>query len=305
MERQVLYVNPMAYGANPGVDAIAQGLHHRLAQAGYALRVAFADFAQTNANELEVEAIEAGIRAGVASIVLYTLEPNRPREAVAAARAAGIPVITFERPRFAVDASLVYPNFNQGAYMGEELASILAPGARVAVVGGPRIIDDDELVEGIVAGVVRSGLELVNDPTLPEYRNESDLRPGGRLATKAVLRDFPDIAGLVPFNDETMLGALDALTELGRLGSISTVSRNGSPLAIEAVRAGTTHGTWDIDAPAIGAAVADLVIDRIEHPGSPSQLAIGPIGRLITRTTIGDWRPWTERIPYVELAVGL
>jgi ABC-type sugar transport system substrate-binding protein len=298
---RILYVNPMPYGANPGVDAIAHGLDRSVAAAGFDLGVVEADFARADAAALEVDAIDRAIADRAAAIVLYTLDPLRPAEAAARARAAGIPVVTFERPRFPVDASLVYPNFNQGAYLGEELAARLGSGARVAVVGGPKIIDDDELVAGIVAGVTRSGLVLVNDPTIDRHRNESDLRPGGREATLRVLADHPDVAGLVPFNDETMLGALDALEELGRLGSIATVSRNGTPKAIAAVRAGRTVGTWDIDPPAIGAAVAALTIEAIARTSPAGRLAIGPIGRFFTRENVGAWQPWDQRVSYRPL----
>src|SRR5579875_2264450 len=169
---RVLYINPMEYGANPGVDAIAHGLDHRLRQAGIELRVIFSSFAKPDWVQRQSEAIEAGIERGVDAIILYILNPSEPEEATAKARAAGIPVVTFERPRFAVEGSLVYPNFNQGTYMAEELATMVRPGADVAVIGGPKIVDDEELLAGILNGVHRSGMHLLNDPTLDEYRNE-------------------------------------------------------------------------------------------------------------------------------------
>ena len=116
------------------------------------------------------------------------MAPPAITAAVARARKAGLKVFSFERPRFAVEGSLVYPNFNQGTYMAEHLADRLEPGAVVAVVGGPKIIDDDELVAGIVNGVDRSGLKRVNDPTEDRYRNETDLRPGGPVVRLAAYK---------------------------------------------------------------------------------------------------------------------
>ena len=305
MSDRVLYVNPMNYGTNPGVDAIAHGLQHRLEQAGLELRVVFADFAWDGWRELASTSIEAAVDARFAAIVIYVLDPLEPAAAVAAARAAGIPVVSFERPRFPVDGSLVYPNFNQGVYMAEHLAGALGSGARVAVIGGPKIIDDEELLAGIVHGVDGSGLFRVNEPTLDRYRNQSDLRPGGCETALRILGEFDDIVGMVPFNDETMLGTLDALAATRRTG-IKVVSRNGTPKAVEAVRSGLSVGTWDIDAPGIGAAVGDLVVRRLESGvAAEGELRLGPIGKMIDATNVASWKPWSERIPFTPLKEGL
>ena len=111
---QVLYVNVMTYGAHPGLDALAHGLDHRLAQSGIELRSLTVDVRELNWVEGQTQAIQRGIEAGVDGIVVYVLDPLQPAQAVEAARSYGIPVVTFERPRYPVAASLVYPNFNSG-----------------------------------------------------------------------------------------------------------------------------------------------------------------------------------------------
>ena len=120
----VLYVNPMPYGANAAVDATAHGLDSALAEAGVELRLLYADFADPGWRDLAAGAVDAGIAAGVEAIVLWIIDPAVPAEATGRARAAGIPVVTLERPQFPVDASVVYPNFNHGVYMMEYLATL-------------------------------------------------------------------------------------------------------------------------------------------------------------------------------------
>jgi ABC-type sugar transport system substrate-binding protein len=303
---RVLYLNPMEYGRNPGVDAIAHGLHHRLARDGVELVVEFTDFGRPDWLQAQEAAVHAGLNAGVAGIVLYVLDPAQPASLAAEARERGLAVVTFERPRYPVNGSLVYPNFNQGVYLADELAKALAPGAPVAVIGGPKIVDDEELLAGIVHGVVHSGLELVNDATLDRYRNQTDVRDGGRETALRVLADHPRLEGLIPFNDETMLGTLDALDETGRAGEMLLVSRNGTPNAVQAVKEGRALGTWDIDCPAIGAAVGDLMVRALADRGAmEGELAIGPIGRMITAADLDGWAPWSERVPQAPLNVGL
>ncbi|HEV8715611.1 MAG TPA: substrate-binding domain-containing protein [Candidatus Binatia bacterium] len=303
---RVLYVNVLPYGAHPGIDALAHGLDDRLRQARIDLRTLTIDVRQPDWVEKQTRAIQQGIDARVDGIVVYVLDPAHPARAVAAARGRGIPVFTLERPRYAVNAALVYPNFNHGVYMAEHLASLLPAQAEVAVIGGPEVIDDIELVLGIVHGVQRSGLQLVNDPFTDRHRNREDVQAGGREAARRVLADFAHLDGLIPFNDETMLGTLEAIDEAGRAGEMKLVSRNGSPKAVEAVIAARSHGTWDIEITTIGAAVGELVT-RVLVGGENLQdeLAIAPLGRMITAENVHTYRPWSVRVPYVPLIEGL
>ena len=94
----------------------------------------------------------------------------------------------------------------------------------------------------------------------------------------------------MPFNDETMLGAVEALREAGRLGEVKMVSRNGTPAAVQLVKAGIHHGTWDIDPPGIGQSVASLVI-RSSRRGPRRAVRVQPVGRMITPERAAAWIP--------------
>ena len=297
---RALYVSPMPYGANAAVDAICHGLESTLAAAGAELRVAYADFADPGWRELAARAVRAGADAGYDAIVVWVIDPVVPADAVAYARAQGVKVVSFERPRYPVEASVVYPNFNQGVYMMEYLAGLLPPGGRVAVVGGPDVIDDIELLAGIRHGLNATGLVTVNDPEDPRYKNTTDVASGGQEKTANLLADFPSLDGLVPFNDETMLGAVQALRDAGRLGEVKMVSRNGTPSAVQLVRDGIHHGTWDIDPPGIGSAVADLVL-RSAAEDLDGLCVSSPVGRMITPARAAAWVPWPDRIEYHDL----
>ncbi|NNL86667.1 MAG: sugar ABC transporter substrate-binding protein [Myxococcales bacterium] len=306
MNARVLYVAPLALGGNPAIDAIAYGLQHPLAESGIDLSVLFVDFREPEFGKRYSEAISRGAAAGVDGIVIYTLDPSAFSEPVSQARAAGIPVFSFVRPHFPVDAAVVYPNFNHGTLMAEYLANRLPEGAEVAVIGGPDTVDDSEEVAGLVFALRRSHCRLCNDPDKPEYCNLEDVPSGGRAPAERILAEFPNLAGLIPYNDATMLGALPAIEEAGRLGQLEIVSRNGSPEAVEAVRTAKTAGTWDLDASGIGVTLGELVARRLTA-GGPSEelLAMSPVGRMITRETLGTWRPWEERITWKPLREGI
>jgi ABC-type sugar transport system substrate-binding protein len=295
----------MPYGANAAVDAICHGLQSRLAENAIELRVAYADFADGNWRAVADQAVRAGADAGYDAIVIWVIDPDVPAAAVGYARGKGVPVVSLERPRFAVDGSVVYPNFNHGVYMAEYLATLVPPGARVAVVGGPDVVDDIELMIGLLHGIKISGLTRVNDPEDPRYKNTTDVAPGGKEKTANLLADFGSLDALIPFNDETMLGAVEALREAGRLGEVKMVSRNGTPAAVELVRAGVHHGTWDIDPPGIGQTVAGLVVRLIAGHEDLGGLCVpSPIGQIITPERAAAWVPWQQRIPYNSLIPG-
>jgi ABC-type sugar transport system substrate-binding protein len=301
---RVLYLSPMPYGANAAVDALCQSLLDRLHQHDVDLHVSYADFAEPDWREQAETGVRAGLEAGVEAIVVWVIDPDVPRAALEAARAKGIPVVTLERPRFAVDASIVYPNFNHGVYMSEYLATLLPPAARVAVIGGPDVVDDIELMLGLLHGLRQSGLTVVNDPDDPRYKNVTDVASGGKEMTANVLADFDALDGLVPYNDETMLGAVEALRSAGRLGEVKMVSRNGTPAAVELIRQGVHHGSWDIDSPGIGALAADLVLRLLDGEKLDGLCVASPIGSMITAANAADWTPYEQRIPYRSLTVG-
>ena len=299
---RVLYVSPMNYGANPAVDSVAQAVNHRLSAAGIELYVAFADFREENSAQLLEESVSRGISAGVAGIALWCLDPAPLEKPVQIASAAGIPVFTLERTPFDVEAALVFPNFNHGMYMVEYLSKVLRPGAGVGVIGGPEISDDDELVDGFLYQFARSELQLLNDPTTDRHRNKTDVAQGGREAALRLLADVPRMDGLIAYNDETMLGALQALDEVGRFGEMVLISRNGTPAAVENIKLGRSQGTWDPDAPGIGIGLGDLIIRKfVDGEDLAGQISMSAVGRMIHPENVSRWVTYEERIPYQTL----
>lgn len=314
---RVLYISPMACELNPAMDAIAYGLQHSLHTAGIQMRMLIADFREA-ASESWTEssaggwaartasAIQAGIDARVDAIAFYAFQPTEPAAAVAQARSAGIPVFTFIRPSFPVNAALLYPNFNHGVCMAEWLADRLAANARVGILGGPDTSDDAEQVAGLLYAFRRRRVTLVNDPTDPAWCNLTDAPPGGEAVALRLLKACPELDALVAYNDPTMLGVLAAFEQIGRPNGLTLISRNGSPQAVAEIRAGRCQGTWDLDASGIGTALGELIVRQLTgEPLRDGHLGIGPVGRMIDAENVDTWQPWTARVTVKPFTLGL
>jgi ABC-type sugar transport system substrate-binding protein len=295
------------------MDAIAHGLARGLASSGVELDVFPADLRGTHAvpgavGRVQEAAVGAALAASVDALVLFVLDVLEPRAAVASAMAAGVPVVAIHRPAYPVSAAIVVPNYHQGVVLAHALYRALGspePGTRrVAIVGGPDIVDDVELVRGAVDGVRGAGLELLNDPFLSQFRNLDDVRGAGSLAVQNVVSSFYPFDGCVVFNDETLLDALEVLAACGLSGAVPLVSRNGSPAVIAEIRRGRTHATFDYHLPEIGflAARTVLAFDG-RRPPAPDALIAAPVGELFTMSNVDSYVPWEERAVPVTLRV--
>ena len=303
--KRVLYINPIPPGSNPAIDSIARGMYDAFRGASMDLTMVVDDVRSVSPAESLPNRVRAAAGARVDAIIFYVVDPQAGAEAVREAREAGVAVFSIARPRYPVNASLSYPGFNQGVFMMDYLTSQLPAGSAVGIIGGPQALTDSEEVAGLVYSVQRSHCRLVNDPFLPEYSNLTDNRAGARAPAKLLLERFPDIAGLAPYNDETMLGTVSYLKEIGRCGQLKMVSRNGTPDAVQAVWEGSTTATWDLDPPAVGRSIAELVIQHLQGTKSyDDYAAMSAAGRLITVANMATWRPWEERVSSTTLIVG-
>jgi len=167
-------------------------------------------------------------------------------------------------------------------------------------------VDDAEEVAGVVFALQRSQCRLLNDPEDSRYCNVTDVAAGAREPTLRLLAEFPRIDGLIPYNDETMLGALACLEEAGRAKEMKIVCRNGSPAAVEMVRQGKIAGTWDLDASGIGTALGDVIVRQLKGGERfDGFMTMSPVGRMITQANLDTWRPWSERVEWMPLKIGL
>jgi ABC-type sugar transport system substrate-binding protein len=295
--QKVLYISPLPQRSNPSIDCIALGLQIGCLDAGLDFHVLFDDLRKESQHESLPRGFTAAMAAKVDAIIYYSIDPHAGRQVVEQARNSKIPVFSICRPNYPVNAALVYPGFNQGLFMMNYLTSLLPAGSMIGIIGGPKSVSDSEEVAGLVYGLKHSECILVNDPEVEKFSNLSDNREGAHRPVAALMSEFPKLDGVVPYNDETMLGVVEYHSRRGLPITMKMVSRNGSPAAVLAVREGKTTGTWDIDPPRIGKSVAALVARHLSGMEIyDDYVAMAPAGRMITRASIDSWQPWESRL---------
>lgn len=304
MSRTVAYIMPLPPGAHPGMDTIAHGIVAGLQGTDTQLRILTADLRDPQFTIAQNQAVVAATEAKVDGICIFTLDEKEPEPAVWRAIGKNIPVIALHKPVFEVTATVAVPNFYHGIYLTQFLARHLDDNPKVAIVGGPPILDDEELVAGLLEGGRRCGFQFMNDPHDPAFRNQADVKGAGTALAHHILDTCEGMDALIVFNDETLMDFLPVLEERGLLGSLPIVSRNGSPAAVEAVKRGDTLATYDYGLTEMGIAAGKLFADIFENGAEFQDAVFCPtVGRVIDEEA--DYTPWSERAPAVELIEGL
>lgn len=304
--RTVAYIMPLPPGLHPGMDTVAHGMAYGLKGADAELRILPADLRNPHYAIEQNQAVVAATEAKVDGICVFMLDEQEPAPAVWRAMGKNIPVVALHKPAFPVTATVATPNFYHGLFLTQFLARHLDEQAKVAMIGGPPILDDEELVDGLIEGVKRCRLTLLNDPHDMACRNVSDVAGAGAEAACHVLDTYGDLDALIVFNDETLLDVLPVLKERGLLGTLPVVSRNGSPSAVDAVRRGDSLATYDYGLTELGITAGDL-FKEIFFNGTEMEDAIvcSTYGRVISEDNVDTYIPWEERAPAVELITGL
>jgi ABC-type sugar transport system substrate-binding protein len=306
MSRTVVYIMPLPPGAHPGMDTVAHGIAAGIAGADAQLRILPSDLRDPHYSIKQNQAVVAATEAGVDGICIFTLDENEPEPAVWRAIGSNVPVVALHKPKFATTATVAVPNFYHGVYLSQYLRRSIGNNSKVAIVGGPPILDDDELVEGLLEGGKRCGFNFLNDPHDPVYRNQADVKGAGVEVANRMLDEFPEMEALIVFNDETLMDFLPVLEERGLLGRLPIISRNGSPAAVEAVKRGDTLATYDYGLTELGLTAGKIFSDIfLENADYEDAIFCPTYGRVIDEDAAESYVPWEERAPAVELITGL
>lgn len=205
---------------------------------GYTANVA----AHKGDTNTESTLIDTAITNKSAAIILDPANADGSVGAVKKAVDAGIPVflVNAEINQEGLAKAQLVSNNAQGAALGAQawVEAVGDSGQYVELFGNP---SDNN------AQTRSNGFEtvLTQYPDLEKVGQEVANwdRTQGYQKTQSLLQANPDVIGVISGNDEMALGAIAALKEAGKLDQVKVGGFDGSPDAVEAVKAGEMQYT--------------------------------------------------------------
>jgi len=178
--------------------------------------------------------VEDFVSRKVDAIILVPVDSKGVGPAIAKANAAGIPVFTADiaAQEGSVVSHIASDNIAGGRLAGEFIAQALNGKGNVAIIDQPNVTSVLDRVQGFREALAKfPGIKIVADV------NGEGVRDKAFTAAADVLQAQPGLKGIFGINDDSALGALDAVTQY-RKGGIVIVGYDATPPAADAIRKG-------------------------------------------------------------------
>ncbi len=210
---------------------LEDGLRTQAEKDGYQVIIASADF---DLNK-QISQVEDFISRKVDAIVVCPVDSKGVGPAIDEANKAGIPVFTADiaAEQGNVVSHIASDNVAGGRLAGEFLAKVLNGKGNVAIINQPAITSVLDRVQGFKEAISKyPGIKIVADV------NGQGVRDRSLQAAADVLQSHPDLNGIFGINDDSALGALDAVKQFNRKG-ISIVGYDATPPARKEILEGS------------------------------------------------------------------
>ncbi|MGO1316882.1 MAG: sugar ABC transporter substrate-binding protein [Cellulomonadaceae bacterium] len=215
----------------------------------------------------QISAVENFITKGVDVVVVAANADNALDAAAKQAKAAGIAVVALAQQTGNVDAFIRLSEVEAGETSGKIAAEWIAANlddpseAKVLVVGDKTVSNTAQRIEGIKKGVLEGAPGAVIVAEAPANSTESAIS-----ATENALTANPGINVVLGNNDDTALGAYEAMVAAGKQpGEAGVIGFDATPEAIKKIlEGGVFVGTVSIDAVKQGKLVVDTAYEVLE-----------------------------------------
>lgn len=212
--------------------------------------------------EEQIRMIEDAVNKGVDGILLFAVDSKAVSPALQKANNAGIPVVGLGTVPFG--AELV--TFLSADYYGRsyEMAKILADalggtGNVVTIDGVPGAQNSKDMKSGYLDALAEyKGINVLASQTGYWKRLE------GMAAMENLLQRHPEVAGVVGSDDESALGAAQALEAAGYAqGEVKVVGFNATHDAVCAIKEGRLYASDNADPGGLAAAGMEFLVRHI------------------------------------------
>ena len=213
--------------------------------------------------------IEDFVARRVDAIIVSPADSRGVGPAIAKANQARIPVFTADiaSQEGEVVCHVASDNIAGGRLAGEYLARILKGKGNIAIIDQPTLTSVLDRVQGFKNAVAQyPNLRIVADV------NGEGVRDKAMQVASDIFQAHPDLIGIFGINDDSALGALDAVQQFNRSG-ISIVGYDATPPAVDAILRNTALKADVIQYPR---KIGETTIEKIKEyfSGVPPQKVV-------------------------------
>lgn len=210
---------------------LEEGLRTEAAKHGYELIVSAGEFDLGK----QSSQIEDFITRKVDAIIVCPVDSRGVGPGIRKANEAKIPVFTADIAAQEGDVvcHVASDNVAGGRLAGEFLAKALSGKGNVAIIGQPTVTSVLDRTQGFKEAIAKyPGMKIVAEV------NGEGVRDRALQVTTDILQAHPDLDGIFGINDDSALGALDAVRQFKRT-NVSIVGYDATPPAVDAITKGT------------------------------------------------------------------
>lgn len=265
---QAQYAMVLRALSDPAEAAVKQGVEAEAEKQGVTVDI----FAVDSADDLDgqLALLQQCIETGYRAVGVSPLTADNLVEGIAEASKQDIYIVNLEQETDmqalqqkggSIAAFVAADPLKDGENAANYMLSRLTAGGDIAVLAGS---GGDAVCEARRQGAeenfrVTSGVRLVetcvcNGDAQQAFAQTADL-----------LQKYPQLAGIYACNDEMAIGAVCAAEEAGRLDTLWIVGSDGTPQALESVRAGKLSATVAVDFAQVGAAALQKMIEAVRE----------------------------------------
>lgn len=260
--------------SNPFFIELGDALRDQAESEGYDVVIVSSDF---DVNKQKNQVSDFIVR-NVAAIVLTPSDSRAIATAIAEANEAGVPVFTADiavmDPEVDVVAHIATDNYQAGEMAAQAMVEALGTAsAEVGIIDYPEvesvILRTRGFSESIEAHNANGGsIEIVS------RLNGGSVKDRGFKVAQDMLQAHPDLKGIFAINDQSALGAVAALEEAGKAGSIVIVAVDGVPEGRQAIKDGKIYADAVQYPDQIGRKAVDAIIQYMNGEAVQSEILI-------------------------------
>jgi ribose transport system substrate-binding protein len=206
---------------------LEEGIRTKAGQNKYDLSVTSAEFDLGK----QTAQIEDFITRKVDAIIVCPVDSRGIGPAIKKANEAHIPVFTADIAAQEGDVvcHIASDNVAGGKLAGEYLAKMLNGKGKIAIIGQPTVTSVLDRVQGFKDAIAKfPEMKIVADV------NGEGVRDKAMQAASDILQAHPDLNGIFGINDDSALGALDAVQQFKR-SKVVIIGYDATPPAVDAI----------------------------------------------------------------------